>query len=144
MKRLITRDMFSDSDLRRFWSKVRVNPENGCWEWTGKTLRKYGRFKLQPHSFLAYRVGYAIVRGSTPDDTLELDHLCRNPLCVRADHLEPVEHKTNVLRGESPSAKHAKKTHCYCGSEYRAKQVRNREMRICKRYYHDSHPPRPI
>jgi len=117
-RRPISREMFSESDHTRFWAKVRVNPENGCWEWTGNTLRKYGRFKFRNSSYLAYRCSYALVVGQTPVDTLELDHLCRNPLCVRADHLEAVPHKTNVLRGESPSALHARKTKCRCGRDF--------------------------
>jgi hypothetical protein len=36
--------------------------------------------------------------GSIPEN-LELDHLCRNPACVRPDHLEPVTHLENLRRG---------------------------------------------
>jgi hypothetical protein len=30
---------------------------------------------------------------------MELDHLCRNRLCVRPDHLEPVTWEENLKRG---------------------------------------------
>lgn len=40
---------------------------------------------------------------------LEFDHLCRNKLCVRPDHLEAVTHTENVRRGNSPSAIAARK-----------------------------------
>jgi hypothetical protein len=29
----------------------------------------------------------------------ELDHICKNPRCVRPDHLEIVTHKVNMVRG---------------------------------------------
>jgi hypothetical protein len=33
-------------------------------------------------------------------DSLELDHLCRNRLCVKPGHLEPVTHRENTRRGK--------------------------------------------
>ena len=67
-----------------------------CWIWLGaKDPLGYGRFRNRT---IAYRFSYEQVKGSIPDG-LELDHLCRVPSCVNPDHLEPVTHHENLLRG---------------------------------------------
>ena len=50
-------------------------------------------------------------KGTIPQG-LVIDHLCRNKSCVNPAHLEAVTNTENVLRGEAPSAKAARKTHC--------------------------------
>jgi hypothetical protein len=50
-----------------------------------------------------------IPRGMT------LDHICRNRDCCNPAHLEPVTVKENILRGDSLSARNARKTHCHRG-----------------------------
>ncbi|PLS82281.1 MAG: hypothetical protein CYG60_24755 [Actinobacteria bacterium] len=49
---------------------------------------------------LAHRVYYLRLRGPIPNGK-ELDHLCRNRDCVNPDHLEPVEGRVNVQRGDA-------------------------------------------
>jgi hypothetical protein len=49
------------------------------------------------------------------DDSMELDHLCKTPLCVNPSHLEPVSHKENMRRWASTIVP---KTHCKHGHEY--------------------------
>lgn len=44
--------------------------------------------------------------------------VCRNRICVRPDHLEPVTRRENVRRGIGPAAVHARKTHCPQGHPY--------------------------
>jgi HNH endonuclease len=101
--------------LIRFWSKV--DTSGACWLWTGqKTRLGYGYVKWRQRSMLPHRVAYQLLVGPIPDG-LELDHLCRNRLCVNPNHLEPVDHRSNILRGESPCAVNAKKTHCIHGHE---------------------------
>jgi hypothetical protein len=46
---------------------------------------------------------------------LQLDHLCRTPLCFNPQHLEPVTSKENTMRGLGVSSLNAKKTHCKHG-----------------------------
>jgi predicted RNA-binding Zn-ribbon protein involved in translation (DUF1610 family) len=81
----------------RFWPKVEKT--SGCWLWTGNTYWDgYGQFWLNPRQVRAHRFAYELANGAIPDG-LVLDHLCRNRLCVRADHLEPVTNRENVQRG---------------------------------------------
>ena len=101
---------------RRFWSKVDFRGD--CWLWTGSVARRrggYGQFRLasagRKRMVKAHRVAYELLVGPIPEG-LEPDHLCRNPRCVNPDHLEPVTHHENVLRGMSPSAQGARADHC--------------------------------
>lgn len=94
----------------------------GCWLWLGSSdPRGYGRIDTRVDGRkaprLVYRVLWEAVVGPVPDG-LELDHLCRTPACVNPDHLEPVTHAENLLRGESPAARNARKTHCKRGHEF--------------------------
>lgn len=82
---------------KRFWEKVQKT--EACWLWTATCdVHGYGRFAVGGTPVLAHRVGYELMHGAIPEG-LELDHLCRNPSCVRPDHLQPVSHTTNMRRG---------------------------------------------
>lgn len=73
--------------------------DDGCWVWTGyRDKLGYGRFSYGEMRGMAHRAYYEAHAGPVPDG-LELDHLCRNPACVRPDHLEPVTHQENIRRG---------------------------------------------
>lgn len=106
-----------DQILKRFTPKYLVD-SSGCWLWIASINEStgYGCFGIQcdmdgNKENLAHRAAWKLLRGRIPQG-LELDHLCRVRRCVNPDHLEPVPHRINALRGESPSAKHAAKTHC--------------------------------
>ncbi len=108
-----------------FWQRVDKNgtiPENRpelgpCWLWTGNiTARGYGMSCHGGKQVFAHIVGYELFNGPKPEGT-DTDHLCRNHPCCRYSHLEAVPHKTNVLRGLSPIARNAFKTHCDKGHE---------------------------
>jgi hypothetical protein len=97
------RKIFLDSDygLVVFQSRVDKSPESGCWEWTGLRYRSgYGRFKHDRKDSQAHRISWWIANGPVPVG-LELDHLCRNRLCVNPAHLEPVTHRENMRRSLS-------------------------------------------
>ena len=106
----------SDSDIERFWSKVEAIP-GICWQWTGvpTTTGSYGSFSIRGKLYKAHRVAYSLLIGDT---ALELDHLCRNRLCVNPDHLQPVTTQINVLRGYNPAGLQARKTHCKRGHAF--------------------------
>lgn len=115
--------------LVRFWSKVdkngpiRPGMTTKCWVWKGKKgERKHGHFGCQDeagnwHTVQAHRWLWKQERGPL-DDALVLDHLCENPSCVNLDHLEPKSLTANTMRGNSPHAANARKTHCPRGHEY--------------------------
>jgi hypothetical protein len=110
----------------RFWRKV--DAAGVCWEWTaGVDRHGYGRFS----GTAAYRWAYRHLVGPI-EPGLELDHLCRNPACVNPDHLEPVTHRVNVLRGMGPSARRARQTACSRGHEFTPENTyRWRNHRFC-------------
>src|SRR5262245_2571494 len=96
-RRCGARGRYGDS-WNRFWAQVVVT-QDGCWLWTGGTTSAgYGRFEYGDGKQPAHRIAYEALVGPIPDG-LELDNVCRNPRCVRPDHLEPVTHLENMLRG---------------------------------------------
>lgn len=89
--------------------------ENGCWEWVGTTVSSgYGHIWVNGKHAMSHRHVYELHRGPIPPG-LNLDHLCRNRKCVRPDHLEPVTHRENVLRGCGATAINARKVTCAYG-----------------------------
>jgi len=104
--------------LTRFWEKVDLAAAGGCWEWTGGISDNgYGRFRAGGNKGYAHRFAWELLRGPIPGG-LTIDHLCRNRRCVNPDHLEPVDCRTNLLRGVGPSAVNATKTRCVNGHPF--------------------------
>lgn len=106
-----------------------------CLPWAGP-LDAYG-YGRAPKSVKAHRMAYVAAFGAIPHG-MELDHLCRNRACVNPDHLEPVTHRVNVLRGTSPTAINAAKVSCVRGHPYDAMNTRvgpdgKRYCRACHR-----------
>jgi len=82
----------------------------------------YGVIKSEPPArrmLRAHRVAWELLRGPIPAG-MHLDHLCRNPSCVNPAHLQVVSQRVNNLRGISPPAINARKTHCPAGHPYDA------------------------
>lgn len=103
----------------RFRRMIGTPDANGCWPWTGSIRPDgYGTFgvknpetKRYNTSEYAHRVSYTLFVGEIEKGKV-LDHTCRNRRCVNPSHLEPVEFRENVLRGEAHAARNAVKTHC--------------------------------
>jgi hypothetical protein len=99
----------------RFWPKVNKNgpvpeyrPDLGpCWLWTGaggagrKGYQKYGHMSFEKrngkwrHEY-AHRVSYLLAHGRLPEN--DIDHLCRNTMCVNPSHIEDVTTRENIFR----------------------------------------------
>lgn len=107
---------------QRFWANV--HRTDICWLWQGGTRsRGYGQMWDGEKTIYAHRFAYELLVGPIPPG-LTLDHLCRNPLCVNPDHLEPIPQGTNTLRGFGPPARNARKTHCKRGHPLSGDNVR--------------------
>ena len=123
----------------RFMRRIVVDPDTGCWKWTGHIdpVSGYGRIQVDGQTAYTHRVSYEMHVGPIPDG-LHLDHLCRNRACSAPQHLEPVTCLENVQRGEG----HGSETHCPQGHPYAgdnlylhtdAKGQTRRHCRACSR-----------
>jgi hypothetical protein len=130
----------------RFWAKVDKNgpvpsakPELGlCWLWTAsKSSEGYGKGKRLGVDFWAHRLACELTVGPISEG-MTLDHLCRNPACVNAAHLEPVPSLVNVMRGFGVGVVNAAKVRCDRNHEFTPENTiyapdGHRTCRICKR-----------
>lgn len=83
----------------RFWSYVYKT--DGCWWWTGAhNGKRYGSMRVGDTHKLAHRYSYELLVGSIADG-MQIDHLCRNKLCVNPVHLEVVTSQINNQRRSS-------------------------------------------
>jgi hypothetical protein len=106
-----------------------VEKGSGCWLWRGRVDRHgYGRFS----GGLAHRIAFQWLSGAIPEG-LTLDHLCRTPLCVNPDHLEPVTSAENIRRA-SLSRTRCKRGHAFTAENtYLQKNTGSRTCRECMR-----------
>ena len=71
-----------------------------CWIWPYSiNSNGYGNMGRNKKVIEAYKFFYQEVVGPIPANC-ELDHLCKNKLCVNPSHLEPVSHAENCRRGK--------------------------------------------
>ena len=79
----------------------RVQRKTDCWIWP-YSLNKDGYGHLQKNKKLtgAHKLIFEFINGELPKG-IELDHLCRTPMCVNPTHLEAVSHAENCRRGNN-------------------------------------------
>lgn len=77
----------------------------GCWIWTGSRMGTGGIYGQFQRARYAHRVSWEIHKGEIPAG-MDLDHLCRNMLCVNPDHLDVVPHAMNNARRFLTAAQH--------------------------------------
>lgn len=79
--------------------------ETPCHFWQGShsgTGRGggYPRMSLDGHTVAVHRVVYINQHGFVPSKK-QIDHKCRNRMCVNVNHLEKVTHKENQRRRDN-------------------------------------------
>lgn len=119
----------------------RTTISDGCFEWQGAKSNGYGTVTVREGNRVfrkgTHRIVYEALRGPIPDGMV-IDHPCRNPSCVRPDHLEAVPQRVNVARGLA-----APRTYCIRGHKFTEETIRwrwrnnlrRKACRICDRWH---------
>lgn len=138
----------------RFWMKVSkagpIHPTLGqCWAWTGAVTgnakgRGYGQFIDDEGRFVAaHRFSYELANGPITAG-LDVDHRCRNHLCVRPTHLREATRKQNMEnQGVSISSKTGIRGVILAGydvlgeTQWYGVQVRHHKVLYCGGFFTD-------
>lgn len=132
----------------RIAANIEIDPESGCWLWTGTKLPNgYAVVPVTRSQAYAHRASYEAHVGPIPHG-FEIDHICHtndadcregddcpHRSCVNPEHLEPVTRRENALRGHGFIAENAAKTHCPQEHEYTVENtyVKPNGTRRCRR-----------
>lgn len=115
-------------------------PMSGCWIWLGTeaqtTVGPYGRMHIGNGKWqYSHILSYEDAHGPVPEG-LELDHKCRNTLCMNPDHLEAVTHKENVRRGRCKDIweRYRNKKFCSRGHDLSVVGMTTVHYRGCNQY----------
>lgn len=136
-------DRLRTSVEERLFSRVVSSGKFDCWVWTGGTITKgYGHMGASPRwkTKKVHRISYELLIEPIPAG-LQIDHLCNNPPCINPGHLEVVDARTNILRGNGSAAQRARQTHCKRGHRFTQENTyitpsrENRICRICQKRY---------
>jgi hypothetical protein len=77
---------WANYDQKYITSRVEINSESGCWEWTMQLDNKgYGRCGKGSGEVLAHRLSYSLFVGEP--GRLFVLHKCDNPRCCNPEHL---------------------------------------------------------
>lgn len=112
---------------------------NGSWDWydcfiweRGTNGVGYGLLTFRGMRWYTHRLAYTVGKGTIPDG-LVLDHLCRNTLCWRPSHLEPVTFLENLKRGMVFGRTHCKQGHEFTeANTYFNTRTGHRTCRACR------------
>lgn len=92
----------SPDDLpERIATKIRLDPDGGCWMWTASLCKGYGQQHWEGRNWKAHRLTYTLLIGPIPVG-LTLDHyVCDTPACVNPAHTRPatIEHNSGRVSG---------------------------------------------
>ena len=107
--------------IQKFINRIELT-DSGCWEWKGGkgASGRYGYLSIDGKIIGAHQLSYTLFKGEILEG-MDIDHLCRNTLCVNPDHLEAVTHRENCERGVGVMVRamaQRAKTHCPKGHPY--------------------------
>lgn len=117
-------------DISRLFAKL--TSIDDCWVWDAATRNGYGVFGYRGKMWGAHRVTYTEFVGEIPEG-YDVDHLCRNPLCVNPDHLEAVTRLENILRRQFTPRTSCHNGHTYTTDNTYIRPSGLQECRICRR-----------
>lgn len=136
----------------RFWSQIdksgaipAYRPDLGpCWISGHRPNSKgYPMFSIGKAKFPAYRYSYEQANGPIPVG-LEIDHLCRVPMCVRSSHLEAVTHAENMRRMGEAVTRCRRRGHPYTEENVYRSPRGERRCRECARERDRERSPRSM
>jgi hypothetical protein len=128
IERVLSRcDIRTEGYATPCWISDRATQPNG-----------YTKIGVNHRTMLTHRAAYEAAFGSIPIGMV-LDHLCRNRACANPEHLDPVTHRENLLRGEGPTSREAAQTHCIANHPFSVDNTRitskgKRACRECDRH----------
>jgi len=93
----------------------KVTKTSTCWNWTGARRGPYGCATINRKVRGIHRIFYEYYVKPI-EEGMVIDHLCRNTLCVKPEHLEQVTNSENAKRAIPYRIKpHHSKTICKYG-----------------------------
>lgn len=91
----------SHDNIKKFPIPCLLDPATGCWVWMlSLGTNGYGQMKRNGQLKTAHYWYYKYHKGDIKEG-LEIDHTCKNKLCVNPDHLEAVTHIENNRRANA-------------------------------------------
>jgi hypothetical protein len=84
--------------LERFLKYVeKPTNQDDCWIWKGTIDKGYGMFSVEGVGMTAHAASYRLHVGDKPEG-MDVDHCCKNKVCVNPAHLDVVTRKENIRR----------------------------------------------
>ena len=136
----------SRAQEKRILARVEVDPESGCWVWTGcVTTGGYGTVSICNRTVYVHRWSYEHFVGPILSG-FDVDHTCHNESeclggkaclhrrCLNPDHLRPKTRSANLLSASRNLGRSQKtRTHCPQGHAYDAENTYvSRGKRYCR------------